>query len=61
MDKKTTELIQTAIFGIIFLGQVFLVSRYYPRDDMVGVTIFVIIGIASAIAAIGHYLEWKKL
>jgi hypothetical protein len=60
MEKKNSEMIQTMMFTIIFLGQVFLATRYYPRGDTVGTIIFSIIAVLSAIAAIGHFLEWKK-
>lgn len=60
MEKKTAELVQTAIFVVIFLGQVFLASRYYPRGDTVGTIIFSVIAVLSAVAAVGHFLEWRK-
>jgi hypothetical protein len=60
VDKKKSEMVQIAIFGVIFAGQVFLVTRYYPRGDMVGVALFSIVAVLSAVAAFGHFLEWKK-
>ena len=59
MDKKTSELIQTSIFAVIFLGQLFLASRYCSRGEDVGMAIFGIVAILAGIAAFGHFLTWR--
>ncbi|MBU0636261.1 hypothetical protein KKE06_04510 [Candidatus Micrarchaeota archaeon] len=61
MEKKKLELIQTIIFAVIVLGQLFLLSRYYSRGDMVGTVIFLVVAVLAGIACIGHFLEWKKI
>lgn len=60
MDNKTSELVQTLIFTVICLGNLFLATRYYSREDWVGMSIFVLVVVLSAIAAFGHLLEWRK-
>ena len=60
MEKKTSELLQVLIFAIIFIGQVFLATRYYSRDDIVGMGIFAIVAVLAGIATFGHFLEWRK-
>ena len=60
MNRKSSELIQALVFLVIFLGNLFLASRYYSRDDMVGVGIFALVVILSGIAMIGHFIEWRK-
>ena len=60
MEKKKSELLQTLIFLVIFLGNLFLATRYYSRDDWVGMSIFAVVVVASGIAALGHFLEWRK-
>lgn len=60
MNKKDAELVQTIIFTVIVLGQLFLVSRYYSRDDTVGTLIFLAIAILSGVAAFGHFLAWRE-
>ena len=60
MKKETSELLQTIIFVIIVLGQLFLVSRYYSRNDIVGMVIFLIVAILASIAAFGHFVAWRK-
>ncbi|MBN1941418.1 MAG: hypothetical protein JW772_04520 [Candidatus Diapherotrites archaeon] len=60
MEKKKSELFQTAIFLIIFAGQVFLAMRYSAREDTVGMIIFAVVAVLAAVAAFGHFLEWKK-
>jgi len=60
MDKVKSELVQAAIFLIIFFGQIFLVSRYYSRDDLVGTAIFALVAVLSGIALAGHLIEWRK-
>ena len=61
MDKKSSELVQTIIFVIIASAQVFLASRYYSRDDFIGMTIFIIVAILAGIAAFGHFFAWRRL
>jgi uncharacterized membrane protein YeiH len=61
MDKKSSELVQTVIFVVIASAQVFLASRYYSRDDSVGMTIFLIVGILAGLAAFGHFFAWRQL
>lgn len=61
MDKKASEIVQVVIFLIIFAGQVFLASRYYPRGDTVGTIIFAVVAVLALVAAIGHLIEFKKL
>ena len=60
MKKKTSELVQTVLFVIIVLGQLFLVSRYYSREDLVGTVIFLVVAVLAGIAAFGHFIAWKK-
>ena len=60
MDKESSELIQTIIFTIIALAQVFLVSRYYSRDDLIGTAIFLIVAVLAGIAAFGHFFAWRQ-
>lgn len=60
MDKKTSELVQTAIFLVIAIGNIFLAARYYPRGDLVGTAIFSIVVALSLVAAAGHFIEWRK-
>jgi hypothetical protein len=60
MNKKTSELIQTITFVVIVLGQLFLASRYYTRDDMVGTAVFLIVAVLAGIAAFGHFIAWRK-
>jgi hypothetical protein len=60
MHKKTSELVQIVIFLVIFAGNLFLASRYYSRDDWVGMTLFAVVVIAAGIAVIGHFIEWRK-
>ena len=60
MEKRKSEIVQTLIFAVIFLGQIFLASRYYSREDTMGMVIFGIVAVLALIAAIGHFLEWKK-
>lgn len=61
VNKKQTELAQTIIFTIIVIGQIFLVSRYYTRDDIVGTFIFALVAVLAGIAAFGHFIAWKKV
>ena len=60
LGKKTSELVQTVIFLIIVLGQLFLAFRYYSRNDTVGMAIFAVVAVLAAVAAFGHFLEWRK-
>lgn len=60
MDKGKSEILQTAIFAAIFAGQVFLASRYYSRNDTIGMALFAIVAVLAAVAALGHFLEWRK-
>ena len=60
MNKTKTELVQVVIFAVIVLGQLFLASRYYSREDTIGTTIFGIVALLALIAAIGHFIEWRK-
>lgn len=60
MEKRKSELVQAAIFTVIFLGQAFLVSRYYPRGDFAGSAIFLLVAVLAAVCAAGHFLEWRK-
>jgi len=60
MEKSKSEFIQTVIFSIILIGQLFLASRYWPRQDYIGTAIFLVVAVLSGIAAFGHFLEWKK-
>jgi len=60
MEKKKSELFQTIIFLIIFAGNLFLASRYYSRDDWIGMVLFAVVVIAAGIAAVGHFIEWRK-
>ena len=60
MEKKTSELLQTIIFAVIAIAQLFLASRYYSRDDMVGTVIFFIVAVLAGIAAFGHFIAWRK-
>lgn len=59
MTKKT-ELVQTIIFVVIVLGQLFLASRYYTREDTVGMIIFLIVAVLAGVAAFGHFIAWRK-
>ena len=61
MERKTSELIQIAVFLVIAIGNIFLASRYYPRGDLVGTAIFSIVVVLALVAAVGHIIEWKKL
>ena len=61
MDKKSSEFAQTVLFVIIVCGQIFLASRYYSRDDLVGMTIFAIVAVLAGIAAFGHFFAWRRL
>jgi hypothetical protein len=61
MEKKTSELLQVLIFTVICLGNLFLATRYYSREDWVGMAIFVLVVVLSAIAAFGHFIAWKKV
>jgi len=60
MEKTKSELLQTAIFTVIFLGQLFLATRYYSREDCIGMALFALVAVLAAIAAAGHFIEWKK-
>jgi len=60
MEKKKSELVQVIIFAIIVIGQIFLASRYAGRGDTVGMAIFGLVAVLAGIAAIGHFIEWKK-
>lgn len=60
MNKVKAEILQTIFFVIIVLGQVFLASRYYTRDDIIGMIIFSVVAILAGIAAFGHFIAWKK-
>lgn len=60
MEKKRSELVQSMIFLVIFLGNLFLAIRYYSRDDMLGTALFVVVVLAAGIAAFGHFLEWRR-
>jgi uncharacterized protein (DUF486 family) len=60
MEKKKSELLQSLIFLVIFLGNLFLATRYYTREDILGTSLFIIVVIASGIASFGHFLEWRK-
>ena len=59
--KKRTELASALIFTVIVIGQAFLAIRYAGRDDTVGLVLFAIVAILAAIAAIGHFIEWRKV
>jgi len=61
MEKKNSELFQILIFLVIFLGNLFLATRYYSREDILGTALFIIVVIASCIAALGHFIEWRKV
>jgi Zn-dependent protease with chaperone function len=61
MEKKSSELIQTIIFTIIASAQVFLASRYYSREDVVGTVVFFIVAVLAGIAAFGHFLAWRQI
>jgi hypothetical protein len=61
MEKESSELVQTIIFTVIASAQIFLVSRYYSRDDLIGTTIFLIIAVLAGIAAFGHLLAWRQI
>jgi hypothetical protein len=61
MNKKSSELAQTAFFAAIVVGQIFLASRYYSKDDFIGMMIFAIVAVLSGIAAFGHFFAWRKL
>jgi len=61
MDKKSSEFAQTVLFGIIVFGQIFLANRYYSRDDLIGMTIFIIVAVLAGIAAFGHFFAWRNL
>ena len=60
MEKKKSELLQTLIFFVIVIGNLFLMTRYFAREDLVGTVIFLIVVILAGIAAFGHFLEWMK-
>ena len=60
MEKKKSEILQALIFLVIFLGNLFLATRYYSRDDVVGTVLFAIVVVAAGIAMLGHFLEWRK-
>jgi hypothetical protein len=60
MKKKTSELIQTVTFLFVVLAQLFLASRYYTREDIVGTAIFLIVAVLAGIAAFGHFIAWRK-
>ena len=40
IEKKSSELLQTIIFAVIASAQIFLVSRYYSREDWIGTSVF---------------------
>ncbi len=61
MEKKRSELLQVLIFTVICLGNLFLAARYYSREDWVGIAIFILVVVLSAVAAFGHFIEWKKV
>jgi len=61
LEKKTSELVQTAIFAVIVIGQVFLAFRYYSRNDTVGMAIFAVVAVLAAVAAFGHFLAWREV
>ena len=60
MEKKKSEIVQALVFLVIFLGNLFLATRYYSRDDLTGTAIFVLVVVASGIASFGHFIEWRK-
>ncbi len=60
MDKKRSELVQTLIFAVICLGNLFLATRYYSREDWVGMAIFILVVVLSAVAVFGHFIAWRK-
>ena len=61
MEKKTSELAQTIIFAGIASAQIFLVSRYYSREDWVGTAVFLIVAVLAGIAAVGHLLAYRQV
>jgi len=61
MRKKSSELVQTVFFTIIVLAQIFLASRYYSREDLIGTVIFSIVAILAGVAAFGHFLAWRQI
>ena len=60
MKKTKSELLQTLIFLVILFGNLFLATRYWSREDVLGASLFAIVMILSAVAAFGHFLEWRK-
>jgi small basic protein len=60
MERKRSELAQASIFLVIFLGNLFLATRYYSRNDMIGMAIFSVVVVLSGIAMFGHLIEWRK-
>ena len=60
MEKKSSELLQTLIFAVIALGNLFLATRYYSREDLIGLAIFSLVVFLAGVAAVGHFLEWRK-
>ena len=61
MEKKSSELVQTIIFTIIASAQIFLASRYYSREDVIGTIIFFIVAVLAGLAAFGHFLAWRQI
>jgi len=61
MNKKSSELVQVLVFAVIAVGNLFLASRYFHRDDIIGAAIFSLVVILAFVALIGHIIEWKRL
>ncbi len=61
MERKSSEILQALIFLGIFIGNIFLASRYWAREDVIGTSIFVLVFIASGVAFFGHFMEWWKV
>jgi hypothetical protein len=59
MERKKSELLQTLMFTVICLGNLFLASRYYSREDWVGMAIFAVVVVLSAVAVFGHFAAWR--
>ena len=59
MRKETIELIQVITFLLVVAAQVFLASRYYTREDMIGTAVFAIVAVLALAAAFGHFLAWR--
>lgn len=60
VEKQRSEFLQILVFLTIFLGNTFLLTRYYSRGDTIGSVFFATVILASGVAVVGHSIEWKR-